>query len=48
MTAGILCGGFADQASTIDTLAADFPGTDIVIDHFAGVLPGKTPTTPPC
>ena len=26
-------------------LAADFPGTDIVIDHFAGVLPGKT--TPP-
>jgi predicted TIM-barrel fold metal-dependent hydrolase len=40
MTAGILCGGFADQAATIESLAADFPGTDIVIDHFAGVLPG--------
>jgi predicted TIM-barrel fold metal-dependent hydrolase len=41
MTAGILCGNFAEQAPIIASLAADFPDTDIVVDHFAGVLPGK-------
>lgn len=40
MTVGILCRDFADQASTIAALAADFPKTSIVLDHFAGVLPG--------
>ena len=37
MSAGILCNNFGEQAAVINTLATEYPGTKMVLDHFAGL-----------
>lgn len=37
MVVGILCSQFGEQAAEIETLAGEYPGTQIVLDHFAGL-----------